>query len=505
MATPSTRLNKEGISDDTEFDGIPEGWAETTLNELIDTLQSGSRPKGGVRGISEGIPSIGGEHLNSSGSFNLDSIKYVPESFYARMNQGHIQTDDILVVKDGATTGKVSLVREDFPFKPAVVNEHVFICRPVKELLSPFLFYYLFSDEGQERILENFRGSAQGGINQSFAAGTMIPVAPTEEQKRIVAKIEELLPQVNVIKNRLNRSLLIIQRFRQAVLNAAYLGKLTEGWREKQPDIESAADYLQQLLGTKFKLLEHSEAENELPEIPENWQWSTCESLCDPKRIITYGVIKLGAEVPEGIPVLRSSNVRWLHIDRNNVKHISKQIADAYSRTFIEGGEILVTVRGSLGGVAVVDSSFAGSNISREVAMIPIHAGLDPSFFCLAIASKWSQNWLSEVTKGVTYEGINIRDLKQLPLPVPPITEQREIVLQVDSLFKLANIIEKRIEAAKLREEKLAQSILAKAFRGELVPTEAEIARQEGRSYEPTEVLLDRIKEERKKPLKAPL
>ena len=131
--------------------------------------------------------------------------------------------------------------------------------------------------------------------------------------------------------------------------------------------------------------------------------------------------------------------------------------------------------------------------------MIPIHTGLDSRFFCLAIASKWSQNWLSEVTKGVTYEGVNIRDLKQLPLPVPPITEQQEIVCRVESLFKLADTIEKHVEAARLRADKLTQSMLAKAFRGELVPTEAELARQEGRSYEPASILLERIKAEREK------
>lgn len=158
---------------------------------------------------------------------------------------------------------------------------------------------------------------------------------------------------------------------------------------------------------------------------------------------------------------------------------------------------MLVTVRGSLGGVAVANENFAGFNISREVAVIPIQTDLVSHFFCLAIASKWSQNWLSEVTKGVTYEGVNIRDLKQLPLPVPPNKEQQEIVRRVEALFKLADAIEKRIEAAQLRADKLTQSILAKAFCGELVPTEAELARQEGHIFEPASVLLERIKAQR--------
>lgn len=143
----------------------------------------------------------------------------------------------------------------------------------------------------------------------------------------------------------------------------------------------------------------------ELPDVPNNWKWCLSEYLCDPRRIITYEVIKLGPEVDSGIQVLRSADVQWLNIDRNHVKHISSQIADAYSRTFLKGNEVLVTLRGSLGGVAVANESFRGFNISREVAVVQIRTDLVSHFFCLAIVSKWSQNWLREVTKGVTWQG----------------------------------------------------------------------------------------------------
>src|SRR6185437_2512384 len=86
---------------------------------------------------------------------------------------------------------------------------------------------------------------------------------------------------------------------------------------------------------------------------------------------------------------------------------------------------------------------------------------------------------------------------KRLPLPVPPTEEQREIVRRVEDLFKLADAIEKRVAAASVRADRLTQAILAKAFRGELVATEAELARREGREYEPASVLLERIKKEK--------
>ena len=101
-----------------------------------------------------------------------------------------------------------------------------------------------------------------------------------------------------------------------------------------------------------------------------------------------------------------------------------------------------------------------------------------------------------ELTGGSASPHLNVADIKRFPVPLPPLQEQREIVRRVDALFKLADTIEKQVESATKRAEKITQAILAKAFRGELVPTEAELARRESRSYEPAPVLLERIKSE---------
>src|SRR5438552_1447767 len=133
-------------------------WSRTPLMDLLETLESGSRPKGGVKNIESGIPSVGGEHLDSNGGLRLDRTKFVPAEFARRMTRGHILKGDILVVKDGATTGKTSLVRESFPFGEAVANEHVFVCRCKEGISSHYVFYYLFSAKGRDEILQDFRG-----------------------------------------------------------------------------------------------------------------------------------------------------------------------------------------------------------------------------------------------------------------------------------------------------------------------------------------------------------
>jgi type I restriction enzyme S subunit len=107
------------------------------------------------------------------------------------------------------------------------------------------------------------------------------------------------------------------------------------------------------------------------------------------------------------------------------------------------------------------------------------------------------QKQLQNLQRGATKVGLGLDDIKSIAIPFPSVEEQHEIVKRVEALFNLAETIERRLEAATKRAEKITQAILAKAFRGELVPTEAELARREGRSYEPALVLLARIKDGR--------
>jgi type I restriction enzyme S subunit len=198
----------------------------------------------------------------------------------------------------------------------------------------------------------------------------------------------------------------------------------------------------------------------DLPPLPDGWTYATAEQLTDPNRTITYGVIKLGPPVDGGVPILRSSDVRSLRIDLEGVKTIAPSIAAEYRRTFLEGGEVIITVRGTLGGIAVAPSACRGFNVSREVAML---AMVEPELahtIAQFIASAPIQKWLMTRTKGIAYTGINIETLKALPLPVPPLHEQRRIRAETERLLSLVAELELEIESNMLRAQRLTQSTL---------------------------------------------
>jgi type I restriction enzyme, S subunit len=478
-----TSLHNEHVADMQEPNGErPEGWISAKLPEIAKINMGQSPPGRSYNKRGDGLPFFQGK---------VDfGDRYPIVRVWCSQPKKIAHPGDVFI-SVRAPVGPTNVANY-----VCAIGRGLAAISPLGGIPSEFIFFRLRFLE--PKLALSGTGSTFSAISRKDLEEIDIDVPPLAEQKRIVTKVEELLALVNATKDRLNKVSIILKRFRQAVLAAACSGRLTADWRNGDEGFESGRNALLRICGNMALIEVPSDEDTvELPEIPEEWVWSRCEYLCEPDRIITYGVIKLGQTFKNGVGTLRSSDVRWLYIDKDHIKCISPDIAVEYSRTFLKGGEILVTVRGSLGGVAVVPKEMAGYNISREVAMLPLHPEFDPGFFSYAIASIWSQNWLLEVTKGVAYTGINIRDLKRLPLPVPPIPEQHEIVRRVESMFKLADAVEKRVAAATVRANKLTQAILAKAFRGELVPTEAELARRDGRPYETASKLLAHIKSER--------
>lgn len=165
-------------------------WEYKKLGEIA-YFESGSRPSGGVRGINNGVLSLGGEHIDINGYLNLTSPKYVSKHYFESNLKGHIKDGDILLCKDGALTGKVALVRNELNGIDAMINEHVFILR-TNMLFQPYLFKYLFSKVGQQELKSRITGAAQGGLNRNNLSTTLIPLPPLSVQERIVEELDRL-------------------------------------------------------------------------------------------------------------------------------------------------------------------------------------------------------------------------------------------------------------------------------------------------------------------------
>lgn len=486
---------------------LPEGWATTTLGDLSTYVTSGSRDWSKYY-ADHGALFVRTQDINQNKLAPIDEIARVALPQRVEGKRTLIAQGDLLITITGANVGKSALV--DVPIPEAYVSQSVALVRLAKGFSGSFIHRQLTSPSaGDDRTLlqQSAYGVGRPVLNLDNVRELPICFAPLNEQTRIIAAIEGLLSCINSARDHLSRVPAILKHFRQAVLAAACSGGVTEDWRAEHQTIESAASLADRIRqshtaqglghGGQAALPTgdvHNVTRDELPDI---WAVEELKFLCQPGRSITYGILKPGPDVSGGVPYIRVADFPNDRLKLEGIRRTTTQIADMYRRSALRAGDLLLSIRGTAGRVCRVPTQLDGANITQDTARISIHPELSSDYIELYLRCPSTQKRLEAAMKGVAVRGVNIGDVRVLQVALPPRVEQDEIVRRVDFLFKFADAIEQRLLKATARADKLTQSILAKAFRVELVSTEAELARREGREYEPASVLLERIKKER--------
>lgn len=466
-------------------DVVPEGWVTCAPLQVADLVRGVSYEKGEATGV----PSAGYLPLvranNIAEGLVLEDLQYVPESRVS--SQQRLQPGDVIVAMSSGSksvVGKAASVRTPWH---GTFGAFCGVLRPARAIDSAY-FGLFFKTQYYRRLISGLSaGTNINNLKREYFDELSLPLAPVPEQRRIVAKAEALLEQVNRARDRLARMALLLKRFRQAVLAAACSGRLTEQWRQA-PGANNDVDQLLRHLGQRG--IEPAEP---LAECPSTWRWIQLDDLRQPERPIIYGIIKPGPHVPEGVPYVRVLDMKNGTIDVAQLKRASPERAELFRRATLVRGDILISKDGTIGRVAVVPAALEGGNITQHLVRFSPHPLLNREYLVLALQSPFVQGWLTSEKKGVALQGVNVEDFRRLPIPIPSVGEQAEIVSRVTDLFAFANAIARRVGAAAVRIRNLPESILSKAFSGELVPTEAEIARAEGREYESALQLLARI------------
>lgn len=163
-------------------------WIRRSIRDLAGTLISGSRPVGGVGAVVEGVPSLGGENIRTSGGVSYETIRRIPERFFSLLPKGRLQAADVLINKDGAQTGKVGLY--DGRYEKAAINEHLFILRSNSGVIDQrLLYYYLLLPETQTDIGRRITGSAQPGLNSQFASAVWLNIPSGRQEQSCIAQV----------------------------------------------------------------------------------------------------------------------------------------------------------------------------------------------------------------------------------------------------------------------------------------------------------------------------
>ena len=416
---------------------------------------------------------------------------------------------DIVFARTGATTGKSFLIRS---CPPAVFASYLIRLRLLPEINPTLLDYFFQTPDYWTFISDNVAGIAQPNCNATKLSELQIPIPPSGEQQRLVEAIAVRLSKVGAARDHLSRVPAILKRFRQAVLAAACSGRLTEDWRAENSNIESPVPLQEpiKIISRPKRRAGRLWGAGVVPELtdeekessPELWIWTKVRDLGEhPEDTVQVGPMSMRSKDfdASGVPVLNVGCVQWGHFDESKLDYMPPAIAAGFERYRIAKGDVLFTRSGTVGRCAVAKDRQHGYLMTFHLLRVrPSAQKCLPEYLQMVFqGARNIRRQTEEAAIGSTRAGFNTNLLADLDVPLPPLPEQREIVRIVSKLFQFADALDERISAAASRAYKLTQSILAKAFRGELVPTEAELARREGRKYEPASVLLERIRKER--------
>ncbi|AOS45456.1 EcoKI restriction-modification system protein HsdS [Lacunisphaera limnophila] len=468
-------------NDDVPFE-CPAGWAWVRFGEISSSYRGHNPPKS----LFKDKPSLGYVRFIQQRDFRTDDYAvYVPESRHLKL----VKKGEIVMAAYGNIGNTCRTVEGAFNVAIAKVLEIPPVARDYIDLLIRSDFIRGALEKVSSRV-------AVSSMSSDHMRSLAVPLPPLAEQKRIVAKVGNLMALCDRLealgKEKESRLAGIarasLARFadaptpanlpflfhpsyaippadlRKSILALAVQGKLVP----QDPNDEPGEVILQRIHSDYSSKIRANQSEPnddvvELPfELPKGWSASRLGSILNPKRGISYGVIKLGAEPQQGgVFILRCSNVRFRRIDLHGIRKVTEQLSSEFSRTILEGGEVLINVRGTLGGCAVVPPELKGYNIAREVAVIPVHTEIDPTFLLNVIASPFFQDRVDENLRGIAYEGLNLGLLRDFLIPIPPLAEQHRIVAKVEQLMVLVEALETQLAASRVTAANLLSALVA--------------------------------------------
>jgi type I restriction enzyme S subunit len=476
---------------------LPDGWARVTLEEL------------GMSGSKTVDPS-----KDPDKEFELWSVPTFPTGM-PEIQRGadigsakqQVQPGDVLLCKINPRINRVWVVEERRQLDQIASSEWIVFRNG--EVDPRFLMHRLREGAFRERLCADVSGVG-GSLTRArpqTVKNLEITLPPLAEQRRIVSKIESLQERSSRARRALSEVGPLLEQFRQSVLRAAFSGRLTADWRAAHCDVEPATELLSRIRTERRHRWEQSELakyeakgkkppknwqqrykeappleEPNLPELPDGWVWTSADDICSQ---ITDGEHVQPKYTDSGFPMLTAKHVRDGFVTFEAAGLISKDDFDrCLARCAPTKDDILiVSVGATTGRTAIVDECQPFALVRSVLLLKPL---MTPRFLLGWTKSPWCFRWMTSASGATAQAHLYIAATKKMPVPVPPLEEQLEITRIIDEAQERYSYQLDVVAESESSLTQLNQSILAKAFRGELVP-------QDPRD-EPASELLARIR-----------
>ena len=443
---------------------LPTGWANFRIDEIADYNPKHPKETSDATPVSFVPMTVIAENSKSIGQHGNRPLGQV------RKGYTHFADGDVLIAKITPCfeNGKGAIANNLVNGIGCGTTE-LHVLRPSGVVLKEYLYYFLHREQFRKQAKTKMTGTAgQLRVPSDYLKSIELPLPPLNEQKRIVAKLDELLPKVEACKERLQKIPAILKRFRQSVLAAAVSGKLTEEWRIHKGDNTGLSSD---------------------DELPESWLRRT---IADVIEGLKYGTSVKCTSEKQGSAVLRIPNIVSGAMELSNLKYGKLEQSECEALALKRGDILLIRSNGSVklvGRTALVRKEHEGlAYAGYLIRLRPKTEMIDPEYFNLLFSSTAMRNQIeipARSTSGVN--NINSEEVRALKLPLPPLDEQVEIVRLVSVLLDRITRLNHRLETSNRLSQRTIDSILSKAFSDTLVPQDP--------NDEPAAVLLERIKQ----------
>ena len=494
------------MSDPTN--NLPLGWVQRPLGEIayVNPRWMKDEPKDSE--LVSFIPMAAVE----AGSGKLDPTAARPwkevKKGYTRFQEGDVLFAKITPCMEN---GKVAVATRLAGGRGAGSTEF-HVLRPIAEVQPKFFLHFLLREQLRRDARVVMKGAAgQLRVPPEFLESVDFPLPPAREQHRIVSEIEKQFTRLEAGGAALKRVQANLKRYCAAVLKAAVEGRLVpteaELARLEGRSYEAASDLLKRILAdrrdrweakTEARALLPLKAKykepaapniGQLPELPEGWAWASVDQLTCLITSGSRGWAELYSE--EGPLFIRAQDIKTDRLELSSVAHVRLPQGVEGARTLISRFDILVTITGAnVTKTAVVNEDLGEAYVSQHVGLVrPLVSALSGYMYYWIVCPAYGRRELVRAAYGAGKPGLNLDNLRELLIAVPPLTEQCRIVTEVERRLSVIEEVGMQIEANLKRAERLRQAILKRAFEGKLVPQDP--------TDEPASVLLERIRAER--------
>ena len=468
--TPYEKIGDEvrSLADEVPFD-IPDSWEWVRLIAICEYIQRGKSPK--YSPIKK-YPVVA-QKCNQWSGFSIEKAQFIePDSLSSYGPERLLQDNDLMWNSTGlGTLGRMAIYKTAAnPYELAVADSHVTVIRPLKQFILPEYLYYYFANPTVQSVIED---QADGTTKQKELATATIkayltPIPPLKEQRRILAKLSEVLPVVNsygaVYDETAAMQEAFPERLKKSILQEAVQGKLVP----QDPSDEPAEALLERIRAEKQRLIKEGKIkkdkhesvifrrdnshyekldgverciDDELPfEIPESWAWVYLGNISFVTKLAGFEYTKYIAPAltSYGIPLFKGKNIQSGKLIERFEGFIPETVSDELWRSQLSKRCLLTPYVGSIGNVAVFPGTYKahlGSNVGKIEPYSDNGVLIEYILYFLRSAPGYEQ--LTKYKKATAQESISIEAIRNVLMPIPPLNEQERIVSAIDTVLSI--------------------------------------------------------------------